>query len=169
MTHFFAKTWLIFLLALVAPSATSSAKNDSGKEVIGKLKATLYIGTNGDISKLGNNLTKVDHGTVKRLRQIGKMRFTEYRKLGADVQPIFRTYENWLAPLKPSEEILLSFEAQGRSKAGGIRLDLEFWQLRRKVMKSNQLILPGQPLFIRGPKWRGGTLIIAVELADAKK
>jgi len=101
-----------------------------------------------------------------RLRGIQQMKFQHYRKLGTDIQPVFRSYENWLAPLKPSEEILLSFESRGRSGDGGLRLDLEFWQHRRKIMQMNPVLHTDKSLLILGPRWRGCSLIIAIELMN---
>lgn len=140
--------------------------SDKGKEVVGKIKATLYIGTNDEPSKLGDHLAPIGDAMVERLRRIKQMNFQHYRLLGDDTQPVFRSYENWLTPLKPSEEILLSYESQGRASGDGLRLDLELWQHRRKVMKSDPVLHLGRPLLILGPKWRGGTLIIAVELIE---
>lgn len=154
------------ILCTLCLSASLTMAEDSGKETVGRVQATLYIGTDGDVAKLGNKVAKVDEATSKRLRSIEKMRFKHYRKLGVDKQPVFRSYENWLTPLKPSEEILLSFESRGRSHDGGLRLDLELWQHRRKVMKSDPVLRKGRPLLILGPKWRGGRLIIAVELLE---
>lgn len=154
------------LMLLVASARADEEAADQGKEVVGKVKATLYIGTNADPSTLGDKVTAVQEAEVKRLRSVEKMNFKHYRKLGTDTQPVYRSYENWLTPLKPSEEILLSFESRGRSSDDGLRLDLEFWQHRRKVMKSDPVLHKGQPLLILGPKWRGGTLIIAVELIE---
>lgn len=143
---------------------------DTGKEPVGKLKATLYIGTDGDITSFGTNLKNVDAQTLESFRRIGKMQFKQYCTLGSDTQPIFRSYENWLSPLKPSEEILLSFESRGETLTTkglkGLRLDLELWQQKRKVMKSDPILQLGKPLLILGPKWREGTLIIAVELVS---
>jgi len=163
---------LIFSLPLTLLHAEGTGKptaKDTGKEKIGTIQATLYIGTNDDITKLGDKAKKSDavaDATVKQLQSIEKMRFKHYRQLGKDTQSVFRSYENWLSPLKPSEEILLSFESRGRSSDGGLRLDLEFWQHRRKVMKSDPVLQRGRPLLILGPKWRGGTIIIAVELIE---
>lgn len=161
----FTPTSLIAALFLIAPAALAQ---DSGEEKVGSLMATLYIGTNTDVKKLGDKVTKVKAAAEKRLKSIEKMRFKHYRKLGSDTQPVFRSYENWLSPLKPSEEILLSYESSGRSTDGGMRLDLELWQHKRKVMKSDPVLRKGRPLLILGPKWRGGTLIIAVELLEDK-
>ncbi|MBT8038005.1 MAG: hypothetical protein KJO21_10720 [Verrucomicrobiae bacterium] len=158
-------TILCLHLVLVAGAAKAEDnEKDVGKESVGRLKATLYIGTDGDVGKLGEKVAAVDEVMVKRLRRIEKMRFKHYRKLGEDTQSVFRSYENWLTPLKPSEEILLSFESRGRSSDDGLRLDLELWQHRRKVMKSDPVLHRGRPLLILGPKWRGGSLIIAVEI-----
>ena len=164
MTRFIAITFFSALWF----SVPAVMAQDSGKEKVGSLKATLYIGTDGEVAKIGDKVTAVSAAVEKQLRSIDKMRFKHYRKLGSDVQPVFRSYENWLSPLKPSEEILLSFESSGRSKDGGMRLDLELWQHKRKVMKSDPVLLKGRPLLILGPKWRGGTLIIAVELLEIK-
>lgn len=159
---------LSFFLPLISVYAQDAVK-DTGKEKVGRLKATLYIGTDESAAKLGEKANKaaaVDDATAKRFRSIQKMNFKHYRLLGADTQSVFRSYENWVSPLKPSEEILLSFESRGWAEDGGLRLDLEFWQQHRKVMKSDPVLYLGKPLFILGPKWRGGTLIIAVELVE---
>ena len=158
------KTHTLLIMCCLTLGTAFLQAEDKGKEEVGKIKATLYIGTDGDPAKLGGKVLGVDEATRKRLHSIDQMRFKHYRKLGADTQPVFRSYENWLTPLKPSEEILLSFESRGRSSDDGLRLDLELWQHRRKVMKSDPVLHAGRPLLILGPKWRGGTLIIAVEL-----
>lgn len=157
---------LMILCLSLAPTLVLAEDQDKGKETVGRIKATLYIGTNGDVSMLGSKVTKVDADTAKHLGGIEKMQFKHYRKLGDDTKAVFRSYENWLTPLKPSEEILLSFESRGRSIEGGLRLDLELWQHRRKVMKSDPVLKKGRSLLILGPKWRGGTMIIAVELIE---
>ncbi|WP_227021660.1 hypothetical protein [Oceaniferula marina] len=159
-------------LAAADESAAQDGGADRGKERVGRIMATLYIGTDAELSRLGEQAKKAPEPgaeVVKRLQSVEKLRFKHYRLLGKDTQSVFRSYENWLSPLKPSEEILLSYESRGRSPDGGLRLDLEFWQHRRKVMKSDPVLHKGRPLLILGPKWRGGTLIIAVELLELKK
>lgn len=165
-----AKTLLFTLLlscvCLVGqnPVSAQEAVSDAGKEKIGKIKATVYYGTDGVVTKLGKNATVVPDAVSKRLKGIEKMRFKNYRQLGTDSQPVLRSYENWVSPLKPSEEIMLSFESRGVTGNTGLRLDLELWQHKRKVMKSDPVLYQNRPLYILGPKWRDGRLIIAVEL-----
>jgi len=164
------KTLLFSLLLpcilLVGQSAVSAQEtaSDAGKEKIGKIRATVYYGTDGAVKELGKNATAVPEALSKKLTGIEKMRFKNYRKLGSDSQPVLRSYENWVSPLKPSEEIMLSFESRGVTNSTGLRLDLELWQHKRKVMKSDPVLYQNRPLYILGPKWRDGRLIIAVEL-----
>ncbi|BDS07514.1 hypothetical protein NT6N_25540 [Oceaniferula spumae] len=159
-------TFLLPLLLVMSPAVLSAqeTKKDSGKEKIGQIRATIYYGTNDAVPELGNNAKPLPDSQVKRLQAIETTKFKNYRMLGQDAQSVLRSYENWVSPLKPSEEIMLSFESRGRSDNGGLRLDLELWQHKRKVMKSDPVLFKGRPLLILGPKWRGGRLIISIEL-----
>lgn len=141
-------------------------KKDIGKDQIGKIKTTVYFGTDSSTENLEKHTTPVPEAELKKLRGIQKMSFKNYRTLGHDTRSVLRSYENWTSPLKPSEEIMLSFESRGRNDTGGLKLDLELWQDKRKVMKSDPLLYKGRPLLILGPKWRSGRLIIAVELIE---
>ena len=166
------KYLVLFFSVLVLPCIVASSvladqgESDKGKEVVGKIKASLYLGSHSDPGEWAKDYAVAGKEMTTRLRGIKQMNFEHYRKLGVDVQPVFRSYENWLAPLKPSEEILLSFESRGRSGADGLRLDLEFWQHRRKIMQMNPILHADKPLLILGPRWRGCSLIIVIELID---
>ncbi|MDG1357083.1 MAG: hypothetical protein P8P36_02700 [Akkermansiaceae bacterium] len=163
VTLFFA---LVLPCIVTSPAFADQDKSDKGKEVVGKIKATLYLGSHNELEEWAKDFAMAGEDMTARLRGIPQLKFKHYRKLGTDVQPVFRSYENWLAPLKPSEEILLSFESRGRSGADGLRLDLEFWQQRRKIMQMNPVLNADKPLLILGPRWRGCSMIIAIELID---
>ena len=85
--------------------------------------------------------------------------------MGAEEQSIFRSYENWAQPLRPSDEIMVRFETRNRPDNQSVSLDLELWLANKKALKTDATLTTGRPLFIMGPKWRGGTLIISVALA----
>lgn len=162
----FAKLILaaLYLLLTIPASLIADQGADHGKDPVGRLKATLYIGTDGDVSQLGANLSKLDAAMTTKLSNMAKMKFKNYRKLGSDTQSVLRSYENWLTPLNPSKQILLSYESKGEVCKDCLKLDLQLWQQNRKIMKTDQALTVGKPLYIRGPKWRGGQLIIEVEL-----
>ena len=146
-----------------------AAQADAGKEEIGKLKVSLYLGSNDAKVDAGARAKKIQSGDLKQLTKSPSFTFGHYFLLGQDEQSLLRSYENWASPLRPSEAILMSFEPVGKAEGRSIKLDLDLWQSKRKIMKSATTTLNiGKPLYIRGPQWRGGYLIIAVELTSLK-
>jgi hypothetical protein len=142
---------------------------DSGTDEIGKLKVSLFLGSNDPEVDAGPNATSVAESVASHLRVSESTNFSHYHALGTDLVSIYRTYENWARPLKPSEAIMMSFEPVGKADGKLIKLDLELWQAKQKIMKSPRTALTvDKPLLIKGPQWRGGFLIISVTLKDLK-
>lgn len=145
-------------------SAQTNENPDSGRDSVGKLKVSLIFGTNGDVTLAGKDLKQPSSAQLSALESLKSIKFSHYRLLGEDLQPILRSYENWSNPMKDSKEILLSFQPRGKPVEDHLKMDLEFWQSHEKIMKSGPTLKKGKPLFIQGPAWRGGYIIIAVEL-----
>ena len=150
-------------------SNTAVAQEDPGKANIGRVVVTVYYATDGDAKVAGAKAAVVSQETSKRLRGEERLRFKNYRTLGQDVQPLLRSYESWAQPLKPSDEILVRFEARSLPTAQVTGLDLELWLSRKKVLKMDAQLEGKKPLFVLGPEWRGGRLIVAVALAPKEK
>ena len=159
---------IIALLALVLPGV-SSAKDDPGKTKVARLSVKVYHATNGDPKSAGEKSQTVDKETTQRLTSEKRLRFKHYRLLGGDMQPLLRSYESWSQPLKPSDEVLVRFEAQGQPTRKTAVIDLELWLGRKKILKTDAKLEGDKPLFVLGPEWRGGRLIIAVVLAPEPK
>ncbi|MEX1049419.1 MAG: hypothetical protein WED15_07820 [Akkermansiaceae bacterium] len=153
---------LAAFLALLA--GTAYAEDDPGKAKIGKVNVTVYHATNGDPQVAGARAGAVDNQTITRLRSDERLNFKEYRLLGQDTQPLLRSYENWAQPLKPSDEVLVRFEARSKPTKKSTILDVELWLGRKKILKMDARLEGNRPLFILGPEWRGGRLIIGVSL-----
>ncbi len=159
----FLSILVLFAAFLALPAA---AQQDPGRAGVGKVTVIVYFATNGDPEVAGSRAAEVGQRTRSRLQTVNHLKFAHYRVLGADTQPIFRTYENWAQPLKPSDEILVRFETRSQPTAQTVSLDLELWLSRKKTLKTDARLQQGKPLFVLGPEWRGGRLIIAVELAQ---
>lgn len=157
------------LVACLLTPCLTAADDDPGKSVLGEVTVTVYYATDGDAAAAGTKAVMLGKALEKRLRNEEKLRFKQYRLLGEDTQALFRSYENWAQPLKPSEEVLVKFEARSRPTKEATRLDLELWLSRKKILKMDVLLEGDRPLFVLGPEWRGGRLIIAVSLAAEKK
>ncbi len=144
----------------------AAAVEDAGRAKVGKLEVTVYFATNGDPAAAGDRAEEIAVEIRDRLQSEEKLKFDHYRALGAETQPIFRSYENWAQPLKPSDEILVRFETRTQPAKDSVSLDLELWLARKKILKTDAALRPGHPLYVLGPEWRGGRLIIAVALAS---
>ena len=150
------------------PAHLASAAEDPGKTIVGEVTVTVYYASDGDAAAAGAKATAVAKAMEKRLRNTEKLRFKQYRLLGDDTQPLFRSYENWARPLKPSEEVLVKFEARNHPTPQATQIDLELWLSHKKILKTDVVLGGDHPLFVLGPEWRGGRLIIAVSLAGEK-
>jgi hypothetical protein len=162
--------WLRLAVATTAwlVGAPAFAQDDPGRTPIGRVSVTVYYATDGDPKAAGKKTVRVSETTEKRLRSEQRLRFANYRLLGQDVQPLLRSYESWAQPLKPSDEVLVKFEASSRPTPESTPLDLELWLSRKKVLKMDVRLQGDRPLFMLGPEWRGGRLIIGVALAPPK-
>jgi len=155
------------ILACTTVAAFSAAEEpaDPGKETVARVTVSVLLATNGDASVAGQRARPVPAGTEKRLRADKRLRFDHYRLLGDSRRRVFRSYENWAQPLAPSDEVLVRFEAQGKPRDQKQRLDIDLWLSRKKILKTNAVVGTDCPLFVLGPEWRGGRLIIMLVLA----
>jgi hypothetical protein len=153
----------------LALGGAAAAVEDPGKAQIGMVSVTVYHGTDGDPKLSGKKAAEVSREMRARLASEERLRFKHYRLLGQDTQPLLRSYESWAEPLKPSDEVMVRFEAQGRPTKQSAVLDLELWLSRKKILKADARLAGDKPLFVLGPEWRGGRLIIAVALANGGK
>jgi hypothetical protein len=166
------RAWIqsgIGLAVVMTLSHLTHAQDDPGKANMGKVRVMVYYATNGDPKIAGAKAATVSKKTEKRLRDEERLSFKSYRMLGQEVQPLLRSYESWAQPLKPSDEVLVRFEARSRPTQEATGLDLELWLSRKKVLKTYARLEGNRPLFVLGPEWRGGRLIIAIALASEEK
>ena len=163
--NFLPRSRGLALMLLICGGSCGFSKGDPGKEEIGQLEVTVYFATDGDPSVAGQKATGVSEAIRMRLQTENKLSFSHYRTLGVETKPILRSYENWAQPLTPSDEVLVRFETRSQPAAGLISLDLDLWLARKKILKTHAPLSPGRPLYVLGPEWRGGRLIIAVALA----
>ena len=167
MRSFFRPFLSLLITSVISHQADNAiAQEDPGRAEVGALEVTVYYATDADPSAAGERAQKISKETEERLMKAEYLKFAHYRVLGAETQDIFRTYENWAQPLKPSDEILVRFEPSSKPTADEVSLDLELWLSRKKILKTDAILKIGRPLYVLGPEWRGGHLIIAVALAQ---
>ena len=156
------------LISVVILLIADLLAQDPGMEPIGSLGVELFYATNDDVKLAGDQAQEVAKQQVKALKGIKELSFSDYRRLGADRPTILRGYESWATPLKPSKEILVSFQPIKREGPGRIQMVLEYWQSKRKVFSTNPVLTKGKSLYLLGPEWRKGRLILAVKILNLK-
>ena len=154
--------WIASIAAIVTLALAARAQEDPGKAEIGRVEVAVYYATDGDASQAGSHTTPAPAEVRERLRKEECLRFESYRLLGSDRQPLYRSYENWAEPLKPSDEVMVRFEAQSAPTDHTAILDIELWLGRKKTIKTDARLEAGRPLFVLGPAWRNGRLIISI-------
>lgn len=156
---------LLFLCCLVS----SGVAQDPGMRPIGTMNVRLIFATNEDPKKAGDLAKELSEEELKTLHGISKLDFKEYRLLGGDSPDILKGYENWATPLRPSKEILVSFQPIKRSGDDRIQMVLEYWQSKRKIFSVNPTLVQGKCLYLLGPEWRKGRMVLAVTINNLKK
>jgi hypothetical protein len=162
------KWWRPIVMLVLALCVPGWGQGDPGKDVIGMVTTVVYYATDGDPAAAGPRAKAVSEELAERLGRVAELKFSKYVELGRDTKPLFRSYENWAQPLPPSDEILLRFEAQSKMSKELMRLDLELWLSRKKILKTDAAMEPGKSLLVLGPEWRGGRLIVSLELAPGR-
>ena len=137
-------------------------------ETIGVMSVTLIFATNEDPKAAGDLAKEVAAAEVKKLQAIKELKFSHYRLMGSDTPDILKGYESWATPLRPSKEILVSFQPIKRAGDGKVQMVLEYWQSKRKIFSTNPTLLKGKTLYLLGPEWRKGRLILAVKIEKLK-
>jgi len=154
--------FLAFFVALIAGPSFVFA-NDPGLEKIGSFGVQLIYATNGDIKAAGEQAKEQQ---VKEISKIAELKFAKYRLIGSDKKPILRGYENWATPLKPSKEILINFEPRKELDGERFQMLLEYWQGGRKILTTDPILKKGKSLYLLGPEWRKGRLILEVKILE---
>ncbi len=139
---------------------------DPGLEQIGSFGVQLIYATDGDVSAAGEQNKELDKGQIEELQNLKDLKFSHYRILGRDEKAILRGYENWATPLKPSKEILINFEPRQKIDENRYQMLLEYWQGGRKILTTDPILTKGKSLYLRGPKWRKGRLILEVKILE---
>lgn len=151
------------LIACLLALATEPLRADWGRDVIGQVTVTLIHASNEEVASV-QSYPALRKGVSGRLQKDPHLRFRHYRQLGVDPKPLYRSFENWAQPMKGCDDLLVRFEAQARPSRELTRLDLELWMNRKKILKTGAALTDKSPLYVLGPEWRQGRVILMVSL-----
>lgn len=146
-------------------STQASAEQKAKAHRDGQVWAALIFATDEDSKALDHSdkkSAKNGEGIKKTLAQLGKaFPGKNFQLLGEHTQQIFSEYESWVVP---SKDLFLKIDSKGPTvENDGVNLHLQLWREKNVLLKTD-IILRKEPLFITGPKWGEGRLIMVVEL-----
>jgi len=164
------KTLRTFLLLSLALLEVAGAQ-DPGKEVIGQVRTEVLFGTSGPVTSLGDGVIVVSAAEKSRLQKVSKLEpYRNFVKLGSVEQHILKGYKSWAQPIRNSQALMLTFQPQASIKESRkLRLDVEYWQKSKMALRWDRVFEVGKRVYLVGPKWRDGNLIITVELVSLVK
>ncbi|MCF6311291.1 MAG: hypothetical protein L3J39_02465 [Verrucomicrobiales bacterium] len=139
-----------------AKAANAHANKRATAHRDGKIWAALIFATP---EKINTTAHTADQKTITRLSKAftGK----NFQLLGEHTQHIFSEYESWVVP---SKDLFLKIDSKGPTgNNDGVNLHLQLWRDKNVLLKTD-VILRQQPIFITGPKWGKGQLIMVIEL-----
>ncbi len=93
-----------------------------------------------------------------RLRKI--FGYNQFEVLGRHVEKLASSDGQWLIPTRQ-----FFLEVQTRESLGdACRLRFTLWHDKKMILKTEARVMPGSPLFVRGPQYGRGQLIFVVEV-----
>jgi hypothetical protein len=92
--------------------------------------------------------------------------YNQFELVGEYSQRMDDAYQRWLVP---SKDFSLSVTSHTPTPAGRMPLTLTLFENHRRLAEIETRLHPGHPLFIRGPGYAGGQLVIVIRGLDASE
>jgi len=90
--------------------------------------------------------------------------YTQFELAGSATEEINELTENWLVPSPIFPLSVRARRATSKEARGGYLLNLQLFQDKRPLVDSEVKLAPGSPLFIRGPQYGKGQIIIVLQI-----
>ena len=158
---------LCALLVIVACAAlaqgvaiqTSGTPAAAPKLSTNQIWSAIVLATNSDNPK----------PTPAQLKEFGpKLKkvfgYNQLELVGSASQEVGELNESWLIPSKTVWMGLKGRRALSKEAQGGYLLSLELFQNDRSLLQSEVKLAPGSPLFIRGPQYGKGQLVVVLQV-----
>jgi hypothetical protein len=135
-----------------APHPTPLGKPD-------RIWSGVIVATNPDVPKEAP--VELREFAPKLRRVFG---YTQFELVGSATEVIDELTENWLVPSPIFPLSVRARRATSKEARGGYLLNLQLYQEKRPLVDSEVKLAPGSPLFIRGPQYGKGQVIIVLQV-----
>jgi len=90
--------------------------------------------------------------------------YNQFEIVGSATEVIDELAESWLVPSPVFQFSVKARHAPSKEARGGYLLDLRFFQENRPFVDTEAKLAPNSPLFIRGPQYGKGQVIIVLQV-----
>lgn len=90
--------------------------------------------------------------------------YNQFELFGSASNAIGDRAESWLVPSQNFWLGVKARRANSKEARGGYLLDLQLFQDKRPLVDTEAKLAPGSPLFIRGPEYGSGQVIIVLQV-----
>jgi hypothetical protein len=154
---------IVGALALVAGETvavrTTATVEPTEAKVSNRIWSALVLATNVDQPKPAPPELREYAARMKRV-----FGYNQFELAGSASQDIGNENESWLVPSKSFWMGLKGRRALSKEAQGGYLLSLQLFQDSRPLVDTEVKLAPGSPLFIRGPQYGSGQLIIVLKV-----
>ncbi len=143
----------------IAVSGTSAVPAPKAVAAVDKIWSAVVLATNPTAPKEAPAELREFSARLKRV-----FGYSQFELIGAASEKIDEQNESWLVP---SQSFWLSVKARravSKEARGGYLLNLQLFHDKRPLLETEAKLAPGSPLFIRGPEYGHGQLIIALQV-----
>ena len=152
---------LLFLAAAGPVALTRAAEPSATAAADAQVDGLLFFASDDAVAPAHEEKVSIDAALQQSLsvRLAKVFKFPHYHLIGKHTQKVFKEYESWVVP---SKDLCLKIDSRGPAEGGGVNVHLQLWQDKKVLVKSDTVIQPGRPVFLGGPRWRGGRLVFVV-------
>ena len=143
----------------IATSGTSAVPAPKDAAAVDKIWSAVVLATNPPAPKDPPPELREFAARLKRV-----FGYSQFELIGAAAEKIDEQNESWLVP---SQSFWLSVKARramAKEARGGYLLNLQLFHDKRPLLETEAKLAPGSPLFIRGPEYGHGQLIIVLQV-----
>ena len=127
-----------------------------------KIWSALVLATNADNPKTPSSAPLELREFVPKMKKI--FGYNQFQLIGSSTKEIGDRTPSRMEPSKSFWMTLTSRRALSKEAQGGCLLSLQLNRDDRSLMESEVKLAPGSPLFIRGPQYGNGQLIIVLKV-----
>jgi hypothetical protein len=124
-----------------------------------KIWSALVVATNAATPKEPPSELREFASRLKRV-----FGYNQFELAGSALELIDEQTENWLVPSQLFSLSLKARRSASKEARGGYLLNLQLFQDKRPLVDTEAKLAPGSPLFIRGPQYGKGQLIIVLQI-----